>query len=173
MGLNTTHPRPELLEFVAGGLEPTRRERVAEHLAACDACRAEAAELARVHDLLGALPLALRPLTLRSASAWPQVWGRVTQAPLRRVVPQLNFYLSLAAVLFAITAALPASLGAQPLPVTAGVIQTPVAAALTPVATFGSTLVAAGLTDGTALAARPATAARPIPIQTPIPGQKG
>ena len=170
MGLTTRHPRPELLAFVDGGLQPPARARVAEHLARCAACRAEAAELERVNETLRALPAALRPLTLRPSGAWSQVWGRVRGGPLRRVVPQLNLYLSLAAVVFVLAAAVPASLGAQPLSVTAGVIQTPVAAAATPAVKRTST--ASGQLS-TALAAKAVTAAHPIPIETPIPGQKG
>jgi anti-sigma factor RsiW len=171
MGLKTRHPRQELLDYVDGRLEPAARARVAKHLSDCAECSAEAGELARVNEMLSALPAALRPLTVRPAGSWSQVWGRVTGAPLRRVVPQLNLYLSLAAVVFVLAAALPAGLAAQPLPVTAGVIQTPVAILATPAAST-STLAAAEQL-GTALAARPATAARPIPIQTPVPGQKG
>ena len=171
MGLKTPHPRQELLAFVDGGLEPPARVRVGEHLAGCAECRAEAAELARVNDMLRALPAAMRPLTRQPAGAWTQVWGRVKGVPLRRVVPQLNLYLSLAAVVFVLAAALPAGLAAQPLPVTAGVIQTPVAAAATPAAGLSTASVTGQLS--TALAFKPVTAARPIPSQTPVPGQKG
>ena len=86
-------------------------------------------------------------------------------------MPQLNLYVSLAAVVFVLAAALPAGLGAQPLPVTAGVIQTPVTVAATPAAGKTASVISGQLS--TALAARPVTAARPIPIQTPVPGQKG
>ena len=170
MGLKMRHPRRELLTFVDGGLEPPARARVAEHLTGCNACRAEAAELERVNETLRALPAALRPLTLRPSRAWSQVWGRVRGVPLRRVVPQLNLYLSLAAVVFVLAAAMPASLGAQPLSVTAGVIQTPVAAAATPAGKGTATAIGQ---LSTALAAKAVTAAHPIPIETPIPGQKG
>ena len=104
MGVKTAHPRRELLAFVDGGLEAAEQARVAEHLAHCAACRAEATELERVNEMLHALPAALRPLTQRPAGAWSQVWGRVRGVPLRRVVPQLNLYLSLAAVVFALAA---------------------------------------------------------------------
>ena len=171
MGLKTAHPRARLLAYVDGSLEPRARAKVAKHLAACDECRAEAAELAYLEDTLRVLPAALRPLTLPPGGAWSQVWGRVAGAPLRRVMPQLNLYLSLAAVVFVLAAALPAGLGAQPLPVTAGVIQTPVTAAATPAA--GKTTSAISGQLSTTLAARPVTAARPIPTQTPAPGQKG
>jgi anti-sigma factor RsiW len=171
MGMKTPHPRQELLAYVEGRLEAPDRARVAQHLRGCPGCQAEVAELEQVNETLGALPAALRPLTLRPAGSWPKVWDRVQGVPLRRVVPQLNLYLSLAAVIFVLAAALPASLGAQPLPVTAGVIQTPVAAQATPAA--GKSTLAASALVSTALAARTVTAARPIPIQTPIPGQKG
>jgi anti-sigma factor RsiW len=171
MGLKTAHPRSRLLAYVDGSLEPRARAEVAEHLAACGECRAEVADLAHLEDTLRALPAALRPLTLPPSGAWSQVWSQVGGAPLRRVMPQLNLYLSLAAVVFVLAAALPAGLGAQPLPVTAGVIQTPVTIAATPAA--GKTTSAISGQLSTALAARPVTAARPIPIQTPVPGQKG
>src|SRR5262245_38231825 len=136
MGLRTTHPRGELLALAEGRLAGADRERVTRHLDGCAACQAEATDLARLGETLEALPAALRPLTSPSAGAWAQVWVRVKAPPLRRVVPQLNFYLSLAAVVFVLAAALPAGLGlgAQPMPVTAGVIQTPVAALVTPAA---------------------------------------
>ncbi len=170
--MSARHPRPDLLAFVEGGLDAAARARVARHLAACPACQAEAAELMQVTDKLGALPLALRPLLASPAGAWSHVWARVQGVPIRRVVPQLNLYLSLAAVLFVLAAALPVGLGAQPLAVTAGVIQTPVAALATPIASKGT--AASWGQVSTALAAdRHATAARPIPVPTPIPGQKG
>jgi anti-sigma factor RsiW len=172
MGVSTSHPRRDLLALVEGRLDQPARARVEQHLATCAACRAEAAELMEMTDMLGALPTAMGPLVTRPADSWSRVWTRVQGAPIRRVAPQLNLYVSRAAVLFVLAAALPGGLAAQPLVVTAGVIQTPVVEQATPIA---GTAPAAGFGQlGTALAGdRHVTAARPIPIQTPVPGQKG
>lgn len=173
MGLSVQHPRQELLAFVEGRLDPCALARVSAHLAGCARCRAEAAELMDVTDSLNALPAALRGLSERRAGAWAVVWGRVQAVPIRRLVPQLNFFLSLTAVVFVLAAALPAGLGAQPLPVTAGAIQTPVALPATPVA---GKVTAAGPAwqVSTALAAsRLPRGARPVPNPTPVPGQRG
>ena len=166
------HPRQQLLAFVEGRLDQPAQARVQEHLAGCPRCRSEAAELMELTDSLNVLPGALRGLSERQAGSWPAVWARVKGLPIRRMAPQLNLYLSLAAIVFVLAAAVPAGLGAQPLPVTAGVIQTPMAAA-TPIA---GTLTAAGSAGqvSTALAGgRRARGARAIPTPTPIPGQRG
>jgi anti-sigma factor RsiW len=172
MGVSASHPGRDLLPLVEGRLDQASRARVERHLATCAACRAEAAELAEMADMLGGLPTAMAPLVTRPAGSWSRVWTRVQAVPLRRVAPQLNLYVSLAAVLFVVAAALPGGLATQPLVVTAGVIQTPVVEQATPVA---GTAPAAGFGQlGTALAGdRHLSAARPIPIQTPVPGQKG
>jgi len=169
VGLSTPHPRSDLLALAEGRLGSAARRQVEQHLVTCTSCRAEAAALTDMADRLAAMPAALRPLTSRPAGSWAQVWARVHSAPVRRVVPQLKLYVSLAAVLFVLAAALPAGLAAQPLPVTAGVIQTPVVEQATPIV---GTATAAGTGQlGTALAGdRSVTAARPIPIQTPTPG---
>jgi anti-sigma factor RsiW len=172
MGLKTTHPQAELLAFVDGRLEAAERARVARHLADCPACRADVFELARVDETLSALPAALRPLTAPAAGSWSRVWVQTQARSLRRVVPQLNFYLSLAAVIFVLAAAVPASLGAQPMPVTAGVIQTPLAEQMTPAAGM-PTFTSAGRASTAPAVARAVTAARPVPNETPVPGQKG
>ena len=172
MGISASHARRDLLALVEGRLDQPGRARVEQHLAACAACRAEAAELTEMADMLDGLPAAMRPLTARPADSWSRVWARVQGVPIRRVAPQLNLYVSLAAVVFVLAAALPGGLAAQPLTVTAGVIQTPVVDQVTPIA--GTVPAASSEQVGTALAGdRHATAARPIPIQTPIPGQKG
>jgi anti-sigma factor RsiW len=172
MGMNTPHPGRDLLALVERRLDHAARAQVEQHLATCATCRAEAADLMEMADTLGALPSALGPLSTRPAGSWSHVWARVQGVPIRRVAPQLNLYVSLAAVLFVLAAALPAGLAAQPLPVTAGVIQTPVVEQATPLA---GTATAAGSGQlGTALAGdRHGTPARPIAIETPIPGQKG
>ena len=164
------HPRHELLAFVEGQLDQPGQARVEEHLAGCPRCRAEAAELMELTDSLNTLPGALRRLSERQTGSWPAVWTRVQGLPIRRMLPQLNLYLSLAAVVFVLAAAVPAGLSAQPLPVTAGAIQTPMALA-TPIA---GTITAGGSAGqvSTALAAgRLARGARAIPNPTPVPGQ--
>jgi anti-sigma factor RsiW len=172
MGLIQRHPRAQLLALVEGRLDAAAQRRVEAHLVGCAACRAEAAELADTVDTLAALPGALAQLSRPPAGSWSRVWATVQRAPIRRLAPQLNLYAGLAALLFVLAAALPVGLAAQPLPVTAGVIQTPVALNATPV--VGTVPVADLPTLGTALAGdRQVTAARPIPIETPVPGQKG
>jgi anti-sigma factor RsiW len=172
MGLSGRHPRADFLAYAEARLDPAGRTRLEQHLAICDVCRAEVAELMQLADTLGALPAALRGLASPAAGSWSAVWARVKRVPVRRVVPQLNFYLSLAAVVFVLAAALPAGLAARPAAVTAGAIQTPIAAQATPSAARGTAAGAAQVS--TALAAnRPAYGARAIPVPTPIPGLKG
>jgi anti-sigma factor RsiW len=170
MGMTSGHPRDELLALIELRLDASSRARVEAHLAGCPACRAEAAELMQINDTLGALPAALRALPDGRAGGWSAVWARVQAGPIRRVVPQLNLYLSLAAVVFVLAAALPAGLGAQPLAVTAGVIQTPAAAQATPVAGKGA---AAGVGQVSTALAHLATPARPAPNPTPVPDVQG
>lgn len=168
--MTAPHPRKELLALVEGRLDAARRAQVEHHLAGCALCRVEAAELAHVTDTLGALPAALRGLPDFRAGSWSTVWARVQGVPVRRMVPQLNLYLSLAVLVFVLAAALPAGLAGPPILVTAGVIQTPVAVQATPVVGRG-TASAVGRVS-TALA-RVSTSARPIPNPTPVPGLKG
>ncbi|MEP7357085.1 MAG: zf-HC2 domain-containing protein [Anaerolineales bacterium] len=156
-----------LLAWAERRLAPGERARVEAHLAACHACRAEADEMLALADTLGALPRALRALPTSSARSWPAVWARMQQSPLPRALPRLSFYLSLVGVVFALAAALPAGLGIQPLAVTAGVVETPVAPRATLMVSSTDALGAA------ALEAQAATAAWPIPAPTPIPNVKG
>jgi anti-sigma factor RsiW len=174
MGMKSGHPRQALLAFVEGRLDAAGRARVERHLPDCAACRAEVAELIHVTDTIGALPAALGGLAQRPAGSWSAIWARVRAVPVRplSVAPQLNLTLSLAVVVFVLAASLPAGLGARPASVTAGAIQTPVAAHATPSAGRGTAAGAAQLS--TALAAnRLAAGARAIPVPTPVPGLKG
>jgi anti-sigma factor RsiW len=173
VGISVQHPRQELLAYVEGRLDQAGRVRVSAHLADCPRCRAEAAELMDVTDSLNALPAALRGLSERQAGSWSMVWGRVQSAPIRRMVPQLNLYLSLTAVVFVLAAALPAGLGAQPLPVMAGAIQTPVALPVTPVAGKVTAGEPVGQVSTALAASRLPRGARAVPNPTPVPGQRG
>ncbi len=172
MGLSGQHPRRQLLAFVEGSLEPAEREQVERHVAVCAACQAEVADLAQMHDTLSALPAALRGLVARPAGSWSAVWARVQGTPVRRMLPQLNLYVSLAVVVFVLAAALPAGLAAQPALATAGAVQTPVVAPVTPSA--GKAAVAYAGQVSTALATNQMTlGAQAIPVPTPVPGLKG
>jgi predicted anti-sigma-YlaC factor YlaD len=164
------HVSRDLLAWAEQRLAPAERAAVDAHLRMCRECRTEADEMARLADTLNHLPKALRGLPGTSSRAWPAVWARVQRSPLPRALPRLSFYLSLAGVVFAIAAALPAGLGLQPLAVTAGVVETPVAANATLAAT-STTDAQAGPTAGRD--AQAATAAWPIPVPTPMPGVKG
>jgi anti-sigma factor RsiW len=163
----THHVRPDLLAWAERRLEPAMRARVDAHLGVCRACRAEADDLLHLADTLGALPKALRALPIRSARSWPAVWARMQQSPLPRALPRLSVYLSLAAVVFVLAAALPSRLGLQPLTVTAGVVETPVSPQ--------ATVVVVSSTDALADASGrlQATNAWPMPAPTPVPGVKG
>jgi anti-sigma factor RsiW len=166
------HPRLELLAFVEGRLDQPAQARVKEHLAGCPRCRAEVAELMQLTDSLDALPGALRGLSERRTGSWLAVWARVQGLPIRRMVPQLNLYLSLVAVVFVLVAAVPAGLGVQTLPVTAGAIQTPTAPA-TPIVGTITAASSAGQVSTALAAGRLARGAQAIPNPTPVPGQRG
>ena len=167
----SSHVSPQMLAWAEQRLSPAERARVEAHLAECGRCRAEADDLRHLADTLGALPAALRILPVNRARAWPAVWARVQGSALPRALPRLSVYLSLVGLVFVVAVALPASLGGQPMPVTAGVIQTPLA----PQGTAAALSASATLPGGTLMAsdAEAATAARPIAVPTPIPGPKG
>jgi anti-sigma factor RsiW len=165
MGMVGEHVRRDLLAWAEQRLAPADRARVDAHLRTCFECRAEAQELTRLAGTLSGLPKALRGLPTSGARSWPAVWARVQRSSLPRALPRLSFYLSLTGVVFAVAAALPGRLGIQPLAVTAGVVETPVAASATLAASSTD-----ALQDG---AGKAATAAWPIPVPTPVPGVKG
>ena len=175
MGLSARHPRPELLGLLEKRLDPADRARVEQHVAACAVCQAELAELAQVHDMLNAVPRALRGLAEPSSNSWPIVWARVQRVPMRRMAPQLNLFVSLAVVVFVLAAAFPRNLSNKPvLGPDGGVqtaVQTPVAAQMTPSADKTAAPGAAQLS--TASAGIPLTGARAMPAPTPVPGLKG
>src|SRR5258708_8679887 len=116
MGMNTRHPRAELLALADGRLSPAARALVEQHLAGCAACRAEAAHLFDMADTLSALPAAMRPLTALPADSWAHVWARVQGVPIRRVFPQLNLVVTLPAVFFLVPPPLPPGLSTPPFP---------------------------------------------------------
>ena len=169
MGLSREHPREDLWRLAEGRLEPARRAEVARHLAGCGACRAELAELSQAMDSLRAMPNALRSLTLPQSAAWPAVWARVQGARVRRMVPRLNLYFSLAVVAFVLAAALPARLAVPLARATAFANQPPIVVVGTPSA--AKPAVVAGQ-ESTALAAdRLVVGATANPAPTPMPGQ--
>lgn|GEM_PF-3593032 len=168
MGLVNQHVQNDLAAYAEHRLDPVRTAQVEAHLAECRACRAAAAETAALVDALQATPAALRGLGRGSGPAWPQIWARVA-APLRPALPptlpRLSFYVSLLAVAFSAATLLPGSLGGRPA-VTAGVVETPVAASLTP-----RVDVAPGLNATAAVALNLlATPAGPLPAPTPQTG---
>ena len=172
MGIVTGHPRREFLALIENRLDVARRAEVEAHLAVCARCRAEAAEITLLSDSLAAIPAALRPLAegergLRGM-AWPTIWSRIQRGPIRRIMPQLSFYLSVAMTVFVFALTLPAGFGVPQLAVTAGAIQTPIAAQATP----GTLVLDARLPGAVASASSTAlvgahTVARPIPVPTP------
>jgi predicted anti-sigma-YlaC factor YlaD len=171
--MTTNHVRRVLLAWTEQRLAPAECARVEAHLRVCRACRAEADDLLHLADTLSGLPKALRALPMRSARSWPAVWARMQQSPLPRALPRLSVYLSLAAVVFVLAAALPSRLGLQPLTVTAGVVETPVAPRAT-VVVFSSTDALPDAAVGQQAAGQQAaTTAWPMPAPTPVPGVRG
>jgi anti-sigma factor RsiW len=163
----TGHVSPDLLAWVEQRLPPAERARVDGHLRACSQCRAEALEMAQLADTLAGLPRALRGHTAANARSWPAVWARIQRSPLPSALPRLSVYLSLTALVFALAASLPAGLALQPLAVTAGVVETPLAPRATLVVSSTDALPGGGRE------AQAATAAWPIPVPTPVPGVRG
>jgi hypothetical protein len=84
-----------------------------------------------------------------------------------RLAPHLSVYLSLAAVAFAVAALLPTGLSGRPAAVTAGVVETPRQAAVTPLAAVDANPAAPAAATAARLAA---TAIGPLPVPTPLPG---
>jgi anti-sigma factor RsiW len=167
MRMVSGHVHRDLLAWTEMRLPAADQARVEAHLGACRACRAEADDLLHLADTLGGLPKALRALPANGARSWPAVWARIQFTPLPRALPRLSFYLSLVGIVFALAAALPAGLGIQPLIVTAGVVETPVAPRATRVVSSTESLPDGGRD------VKAATAAWPIPVPTPIPNLKG
>lgn len=98
-------------EYLFGTLEASARANVEAHLTACDACRGELAEEARVLDALGrgvdpaAPPPALRERILRAARAEAAAPAIITPtAPRRAPSRPLPWLLAAAAVLVALVA---------------------------------------------------------------------
>jgi anti-sigma factor RsiW len=173
-----THPRHELLALVEHRLDSARRATVEAHLAVCSRCRVEAAELLLLTDNLAAIPAAMRPLVEGAPGGrgreWPVIWSRIERGPMRRIMPQLSFYLSVAVTVFVFALTVPTGIGAPQLAATVGAIQTPLAAQATP-GTLGpdARLSNLGAAAASTALVRAYTAARPIPVPTPVPGPKG
>lgn len=98
----------ELTGFAAGELEPALADRVARHLAACAACRAELDRELRLRGALRTLPLAAAPAGL---GALPPAAAR---PPRRLPLPPSLGGLAAAAVLVALLAGLPGGRPAGP-----------------------------------------------------------
>lgn len=176
------HVVTDLAAYAERRLSAQRLTEVEAHLAVCRACQAAAAETEALVEALQAAPAALRGLEHSAGRHWPEIWARVTAdapAPGARRRPsgwrQLSVYMSLMAVAFSAATLLPGTFGLQPA-VTAGVVETPAAHALTPRA--GQTgqaepvTLAAVRAEATASAARLiiATPAGPAPAPTPKTG---
>jgi hypothetical protein len=72
--MDCTRSHQSIQELVDGTLGPIRRAELDQHLDACEACRALAADLQYVHDTAGALDPLEPP-----ARVWMQVAGRLRQ----------------------------------------------------------------------------------------------
>jgi anti-sigma factor RsiW len=172
MGLVMAHVDDDLLGFVERWLDPAAARRVSAHLARCARCRSQAADLRALSRELAGLPTALRGLGGRGD--WPAIWRRVRGAPLRgRAAPRLSFCLSLTAVAISAALAWPGTLPVQAGAVTAGLVETPRAAAHTPQAAtagVGEALLAA---SGAATAGLPDLPVGPAASETPAPGSQG
>jgi anti-sigma factor RsiW len=165
-----THVQADLVRYAEKRLDAAGLARVEAHLAVCAECQAEAAETVALVDTLQVLPAALRALPTSSVRQWPDVWQRVRLASAQGRPPRLSFGLSLATAAFSLLMLLPAGLAGQPAAVTAGVVETPHVAALTP-----RVAAVAGADGRSAAAATSAAGALsltvgPVPIPTPMPG---
>ena len=70
--MNCRWARRRLTEYDLGALSPRQRERVAEHLHGCEACRSELAQLQSIASALGPMPQAAPPRDL-----WPVIESRL------------------------------------------------------------------------------------------------
>src|SRR5262249_43757527 len=61
------HVRELLSSYIDDRVEPVERERIASHLAGCEACRADLSALQRVVDLLHSIPPVPAPVGLRAS----------------------------------------------------------------------------------------------------------
>ena len=180
------HRPGQLLAYVEQRLSPEEHARMAAHLATCAACRREAEALAPVVEAMRAMPEALRRVPSRTRAGWPGVWGRVQHGgqvqrgggglipAAGRYAPRVTVYLGL--VVGALTASMiwPGGMAGRAEAVTAGMVETPHAAAHTPSATGASGPVTR-LTAGGALATagQLAVPLGPAPVGTPRPKPGG
>jgi anti-sigma-K factor RskA len=83
------HPHPDLAGYVLGALDPGETAAFEQHLAGCDACRAEVDELQGLPELIdrAAPPIEVPPgLRERTFAAVEQAAGVRRRAPLLRLV---------------------------------------------------------------------------------------
>ena len=83
------HPHPDLAGYVLGALDPGETAAFEQHLAGCDACRAEVDELQGLPELIdrAAPPIEVPPgLRERTFAAVEQAAGARRRAPLLRLV---------------------------------------------------------------------------------------
>lgn len=177
MGLNTARhvscpqARVWLFAWADGRLPAAERAAVDRHLRGCGACQRQAQALADVHDVLAALPVALRPWATRASRGWPSVWARVAGAATRRPpVRRLSVLSSLAVAALVVAAYLPGSLGAPGAQAAASLAVAPqgaTAQALTPRVYIPAPLAPSPAV--TLAAARGGTVVRAEPAPTPAP----
>lgn len=179
------HRSDRLLAYVERRLAGEEQAWMAAHLAACAACRQQAADLAQTVETLTALPAALRGVPSGARAQWPAVWVRVQRAkPAKpsgglipaagRLAPRATVYLSLMVAALTATMAWPGGMAARLEAVTAGVVETPRAASVTP----GTVAPVAAASSDTARAVSVtasllAVPQGPVAVGTPVPGEGG
>jgi hypothetical protein len=186
MGVVVDHQSDTLLAYVERRLQRDEAARMDAHLRTCAACRRQAAELAPVVEALAAMPVALRRVPGRARDQWPAVWNRVlaggrVQRDARklfpaagRLAPRVTVYLSLLVVALTATMAWPGGMAGPGGGVTAGVVETPRAAAVTPgAATLGAEAAGVTTRPAAATAGLLAVPVGPAPAGTPTPGEGG
>ncbi len=179
------HQPGQLLAYVEQRLSPEARARMAAHLAGCAACRREADNLVPVVEALRAMPEALSRAPGRARNRWPAVWDRVQhEGRVRRggglvpaagrYAPRVTVYLGLLVGALTASMILPGGMAGQVQAVTAGMVETPHAAAHTPQAAVAGG-PALRLTAGGALATagQLAVPMGPAPVGTPRPNAGG
>lgn len=89
----STHDEFDVAAYAIDALDPAERAAVEAHLAGCEQCRADLAELRRVVVGLGLSaepetpPASLRERTIARATAQPQARGVTTPAPREPIIP--------------------------------------------------------------------------------------
>lgn len=180
------HRSDRLLAYLERRLDRDEAARMDAHLRSCAVCRQQAAELGPVVEALAAMPQALRRVPTRARDQWPAVWSRVSAGdPSRReardlfpragrLAPRVTVYLSLLVVALTAAMAWPGGIAGREGGVTAGVVETPGAAAVTPGAVVAGA-EAAGETPrpASATAGLLAVPVGPAVAGTPVPGVGG